>query len=388
MSFFEYPPKPKTALGWHRILSPNAAVKVSPICLGGIGIGHSWSTLFGKNEDPFKLLDTYYDLGGNFIDTSNIYNSEDSEKLIGEWMEARGVRDQMVVATKYTAGFRSYNRDKEPLQSNFTGNSAKSMHISVRESLKKLRTDYIDILYVHWWDWATSVEEVMRGLHAHVMAKEVLYLGVCNTPAWVVVKANAYARAHGLTPFSVYQGQWNAALRDMEAEIIPMCEDQGMAIVPWAALGGGQFLTAEERRKKEEDPDARKSSHGQEPPIALCDAMEKIAEQKGTTLQAIALAYLFHQSPYVFPIVGVNAVAHVEALPAAVGVELTKADIDLIHEASPFNPGFPMNFAFAFMSPQKYDLSLTATNNQQYRIAAWIDAPPKPLPYQPRKLPE
>lgn len=191
MSFFEFPPKPKSALGWHRTLSPNAAVKVSPICLGGISIGDSWSSIFGKNEDPFKLLDAYFALGGNFIDTSNIYNSEDSEKLIGQWMEERGVRDQMVIATKYTAGYRAYNREKEPLQSNFTGNSAKSMHISVRDSLKKLRTDYIDVLYVHWWDWTTSVEEVMRGLHAHVMAKEVLYLGISDTPAWVVVKANA-----------------------------------------------------------------------------------------------------------------------------------------------------------------------------------------------------
>ncbi|KAH9236341.1 hypothetical protein K456DRAFT_1723083 [Colletotrichum gloeosporioides 23] len=388
MSFFEYPPKPKSSLGYHRILSPTASVKVSPICLGGIGIGHSWSSIFGKNEDPFALLDAYFALGGNFIDTSNIYNSEDSERLIGEWMEKRGVRDQIVLATKYTAGFRSYNREKEPLQSNFTGNSAKSMHISVRESLKKLRTDYIDVLYVHWWDWATGVEEVMRGLHAHVMAKEVLYLGVSNTPAWVVVKANAFARANGLTPFSVYQGRWNAGFRDMEAEIIPMCEDQGMAIVPWAALGGGKFLTAEEREERDKDPDARKSSHGQEVSVALCEALEKIAKEKGATLRSIALAYLFHQSPYVFPIVGVNTVAHVEAIPEAIGIELSKADIDLIHEASPFDPRFPMNFAFGYMKGGKYDLSLTAADNQQYTIAAWIDAPPKPLPYKPRKVSE
>lgn len=150
MSFFEPPAKPKSQLGYHRILSPNAAVKVSPICLGGISIGSSWSEYFGKNEDPFALLDAFYELDGNFIDTSNMYNSEDSERLIGEWMEKRGNRDQMVVATKYTSAYRSWNREKEPLQSNMTGNSAKSMHVAVRDSLKKLRTDYIDILYVHW----------------------------------------------------------------------------------------------------------------------------------------------------------------------------------------------------------------------------------------------
>lgn len=156
MSMFASPPKPESPLAYHRILSPTAAVKVSPICLGGISIGSSWSDVFGQNDEPDALLDEYFALGGNFIDTSNTYNSEASETLIGEWMEKRGVRDQMVVATKYSAGYRGHNREAEPFQSNFTGNSAKSMHVSVRDSLKKLRTDYIDILFVHWyvnWLW-------------------------------------------------------------------------------------------------------------------------------------------------------------------------------------------------------------------------------------------
>lgn len=150
MSFFESPPQPKTLLGWHRALSPTAAVKVSPICLGGISIGSQWSELFGQNEDPFALLDSFYGLGGNFVDTSSIYNAEQSEALIGQWMEERGVRDQMVIATKYSSCYKSYDRENIPIQSNFIGNSAKNMHLSVRDSLKKLRTDYIDVLYVHW----------------------------------------------------------------------------------------------------------------------------------------------------------------------------------------------------------------------------------------------
>lgn len=190
MSFFDPPPKPETALGWHRPLGPTAGVKVSPIALGGISFGNSWSSLFGKSEDAFGLLDEFFALGGNFVDTANQYNSEKSEKLIGEWMEARGVRDQMVIATKYGAGYRSYNRANEPMQANFTGASAKSMHLSVRDSLRKLRTDYIDILFIHWWDFSTSVEEIMTHLHALVLARQVLYLGVSDTPAWIVVKAN------------------------------------------------------------------------------------------------------------------------------------------------------------------------------------------------------
>ncbi|OAL33647.1 hypothetical protein AYO20_07154 [Fonsecaea nubica] len=188
MSFFKPPSKARESVGIPPHPLPKRRPSKSPLCLGGISIGSSWSEVFGKNESPDSLLDASYALGGNFIDTSNTYNGEDSERFIGEWMEKRGIRDQMVVATKYSAGYKAYQRNELPLQSNYTGNSAKSMHISVRDSLAKLKTDYVDILYVHWWDFATSVEEVMTHLHAYVMAKQVLYIGVSDTPAWVVVK--------------------------------------------------------------------------------------------------------------------------------------------------------------------------------------------------------
>lgn len=354
-------------------------MKVSPIALGGISIGNSWSKLFGKSEDPFALLDAYYELGGNFIDTANTYNSEESEKLIGEWMEKRGVRDQMVVATKYGSGYRAYNRDKEPLQSNFTGPSAKSMHISVRDSLRKLRTDYIDILYVHWWDVACSVDEVMRHLHALVMAKQVLYLGVSDTPAWVVVKANEFARKNGLTPFSMYQGRWNAAFRDMEAEIIPMCEDQGMAIISWASLGGGQFVTAEQRKQLEQDPDAAKGYYSaSDDDIKVCEVLERLSKAKHVTLQDIALAYLFHQSTYVFPIVGVQTVDHVKRLPAAMGVQLSAEEIREIHGAASFSPLFPNTFLFG----PAYNTRLTAADQVHYQMATWIDSPSRQQSYR------
>ncbi|KAK5116540.1 hypothetical protein LTR85_009165 [Meristemomyces frigidus] len=383
MSMWGPPHKPSTPLGYHRILSPTAAVKVSPICLGGISIGSSWSSVFGKNEDPFALMDAFFALGGNFIDTSNVYNSEDSERLIGQWMEERGVRDQMVVATKYTAGYKSYERERLPMQSNYTGNSAKSMYVSVRDSLKKLRTEYIDILYVHWWDFATSVEEVMRHLHALVMARQVLYLGASDIPAWVVVKANMFAKANGLTPFSVYQGKWNAAFRDLEADLIPMAEDQGMAIVPWAALGGGSLRTKQQLEEAEKDPGGRKPRGMTEQHVRVSGVLEGIAGERGTTLQAVALAYLFQQTTHVFPIVGVNTVAHVNALPDALRLKLSAAEIGKIHEASPLTPQFPMAFLFNFRGDQPYHTGLTAADNEQYQMSAWIDAPPKQGAYEP-----
>ncbi|KAL3467191.1 NADP-dependent oxidoreductase domain-containing protein [Aspergillus heterothallicus] len=379
MSLFQPPPKPTSSLAYHRILSPTASVKVSPICLGGISLGNEWSELFGNSEEPFALLDAFFALGGNFIDTANTYNNESSEKHIGEWMEARGVRDQIVLATKYSAGYRWYNRANEPMQSNFTGNSAKSLHVSVRDSLRKLRTDYIDILYVHWWDFATSVEEVMIHLHSYVMSKQVLYLGVSDTPAWVVVKANEFARKNGLTPFSIYQGKWNAAFRDMEAEIIPMCEDQGMAVVPWASLGGGLLLSAEQRRQREESLNGQKSFYEAGPrEIAISDAMEKVALEKGTTVQAIALAYLYHQSTYVVPIVGVQTTEHITALTEAATIRLSDEEIKSIQDAAPFDPLFPMNFLYAVNDGKGYSTRLTTADHVQYQMAAYIDAPVKP----------
>jgi aryl-alcohol dehydrogenase-like predicted oxidoreductase len=149
-SIFGPAPVPQTRFGFHRILCLTEAVKVLLICLDGISIGISWRSLFAEKEEPIDLLDTYFKLGGNFIDTSNVCNSEDSERWIGEWIEKRNVLGQMIIATKYTSGYKAYDRENLPFQSNYTGNLAKSMHLSVRDSLAKLPTDYIDLLHVHW----------------------------------------------------------------------------------------------------------------------------------------------------------------------------------------------------------------------------------------------
>lgn len=115
------------------------------------------------------------------------------------------------------------------------------MRHSVESSLKRLQTDYIDLLYVHWWGYATIIPELMHSLNDLVSSGKINYLGVSDTPAWVVVKANQYARDHGLRQFVVYKGLWNAAKRDFERDIVPMCKYEGMGLVPWGALGQGQF---------------------------------------------------------------------------------------------------------------------------------------------------
>ncbi|THH30484.1 hypothetical protein EUX98_g3713, partial [Antrodiella citrinella] len=144
-------PLPKTKLGRYRQLSPTAGVHVSPICLGGMSIGDKWGAIgMGamNKEQSFALLDAYYEAGGNYIDTANIYQSESSEAFIGEWMETRGIRDQIFVSTKYTNSYKHLT-GKNDQKIMYVGNNMKSMHLSVEDSLKKLRTDYIDLFYVH-----------------------------------------------------------------------------------------------------------------------------------------------------------------------------------------------------------------------------------------------
>ncbi|ORY92793.1 NADP-dependent oxidoreductase domain-containing protein, partial [Leucosporidium creatinivorum] len=247
-------PEPKTALGRHRLLSPTAGVRVSPLQLGGGSLGSAWTDLTGAmtKEASFKLLDAFVEAGGNFIDTANNYQNEESELFIGEWMAERKNRDRIILATKFTTNYRAYADGKNESINN-SGNHKKSLHLSLRDSLKKLQTDYIDILY--WWDWTTSIEEVMHSLDILVKQGKVLYLGISDTPAWIVAAANTYAREKGLAPFVVYQGRWNVMDRAFERDIIPMAHHFGMALAVWNAMAGGHLQTKkqlEERKKNNE----------------------------------------------------------------------------------------------------------------------------------------
>ena len=193
-AFLRLAPAPNSLLGYHRVLSPKAGVRVSPLCLGTMGFGTNWADGLGATEKgtAFEIMDYFYQHGGNFFDTANFYQAGQSEEWVGDWMQARGVRDQMVVATKFTMGYRLTRFGAtEKIRSNFQGNHAKSLKLSVDNSLKALKTDYIDILYVHYWDFTTSVEELMNGLHALVLAGKVFYLAISDCPAWVVVKCNS-----------------------------------------------------------------------------------------------------------------------------------------------------------------------------------------------------
>ncbi|EIW83711.1 arylalcohol dehydrogenase [Coniophora puteana RWD-64-598 SS2] len=352
MSAFAPAPKPENRLARYRALSPKAAVHVSPLQLGAMSVGDKWGQFgFGSTdkESSFKLLDAYFDAGGNFIDTANNYQDQTSEQFIGEWAEKRGIRHELVIATKYTSNY--VNRDgKTTQQVLFTGNNYKSMAVSLENSLKNLRTSYVDILYLHWWDYDTSVEEVMNGLNTLVKQGKVLYLGVSDTPAWIVSKANQYARDHGMSEFIIYQGAWNVMSRDFEREIIPMARQERMALAPWNVIGGGRLRSDEEEERRRQTGENGRTNTGKgwertESERKVSNALHKIAKEVGTPhLTAVAIAYVMQKTTHVFPIIGGRKIEHLHANIDALKIQLTKEHIQELESLVPFSLGFPYDF--------------------------------------------
>ncbi|KAJ5735321.1 Aldo/keto reductase [Penicillium malachiteum] len=333
-----------TELGRLRILSPTA---------------DGWADRMGfMNKDSvFDLLDHYYEAGGNFIDTANTYHSEQSEQMIGEWAEERQNRDSLVLATKFSLDYRSHAIGRGPRAANFSGNSRRCIHVAVRDSLKKLRTDYIDIYYIHYWDYTTSIKEIMDTLHILVEQGKVLYLGVSDTPAWIVAAANTYAIENGKTPFSIYQGRWSLLHRDFERDIIPMARHFGMALAPWAVLGGGKFqshtrtVSRDYRQAFPSSPGmpvggTRSSTVQSEDEIKISEALDKVASEHGENVKgtAVALAYVMSKAANVFPVVGGRLAEHWSDNIKALSLKLTDEQIKYLESIKPFDLGFPHNF--------------------------------------------
>ncbi|KAB8269228.1 Norsolorinic acid reductase B [Aspergillus minisclerotigenes] len=341
-------------LSRYRQLSPAASIRVSPLCLGAMTFGVSDGEMFGEcsKEMAFAILDHFYQQGGNFIDTANGYRAGESEMWLGEWMASRKNRDDIVLATKYAAGYRGHEKDR--IQVNYGGTGTKSMRLSVDASLQKLQTSYIDLLYVHWWDYTVSIPELMHALNDLVASGKVHYLGISDSPAWVVSKANQYARDHGLRQFVVYQGLWNAAKRDLERDILPMCLDEGMGLCPYGVLNQGRFRTEEGFRDRDQTNNAggRNIIPLSEHDRSVSRVLDRVATSKGVPLLQVALAYVMQKAPYVFPIVGVRKVDHLTGVEPAVHISLTDEEVNEIETAYEFDPGFPHTFLSGSMFAQ------------------------------------
>lgn len=314
------------------------------------------------------------------------YRDGETEEWLGEWLQARNNRDQLVIASKYTNSYRP--KFTNEIQANYGGNGSKSMKLSLENTLKRLGTTYLDLFYLHIWDYTTSIPELMHSLNDLVVAGKVLYLGISDTPAWIVSKANQYARGHGLRQFSVYQGMWNAAMRDFEREIIPMAMDEGMALAPYGVLNQGRFQTRQGFEEREKN-----NSEGRNMiPIAKVDkqvsaVLEDLAVKRGgdVTLLNIALAYVMQKTPYVFPIIGGRKVEHLLGNLKGFELVLTDDEMHQIDCAYEFRHGFPTDFLSSALFDPKIECKMVAGPQDVILVTGSVDKdwvePARPIVY-------
>lgn len=307
-----------------------SGLRVSELCLGTMTFGDDWGWGASKEESR-KMFDAFAEAGGNFIDTANNYTNGTSEKFVGEFIGSD--RDRFVVATKYTLSER-------PEDPNFGGNHRKNMYRSIEGSLKRLSSDHVDLLWLHMWDGATPIEEVMRALDDLVRAGKVLYVGISDTPAWVVSQANVIAELRGWSRFVAYQGEYSLASRAPERDIMPMTHALDMAFTPWGILEGGEMTgkynapSNEPKRSKDTSPRIK----------TLATELMSLAEEIGRTPSQIAINWVRQQPYLVVPILGARSEKHLRDNMSCLDFELTPDQIKRLSNASPIDLGFPHSF--------------------------------------------
>jgi aryl-alcohol dehydrogenase-like predicted oxidoreductase len=302
-----------------------------------MSFGDAWG--FGADEkESHRVLAAFAEAGGNFIDTANKYHEGQSEEIVGSFLGAD--RDRWVVATKYTLATR-------PGDPNAAGNSRKNMRRSVEASLRRLRTDYLDVLWVHAWDYATPVEEVMRGLDDLVAAGKVNYVALSDSPAWIASQANTLAALRGWSPFVALQVQYSLIERTAERELLPVAEAFGLSVAAWAPLGGG-VLTGKYTRGPSETPQDSLRAAGNQSRLTevnrkIACEVDSIADELGTTSPRVATAWLRQRSERVIPVVGVRRLEQLEDILGSLHVLLPAEHRSRLDKASEVEFGFPYN---------------------------------------------
>lgn len=309
-----------------------SGLRVSEICLGTMTFGTEWG--WGSDYETSKaVFETYTNAGGNFLDTANRYTEGTSEKWLGEFIAAD--RDHFVLATKFTLK----DRNGDP---NFSGNHRKNLFRSVNESLNRLNTEYIDLLWVHAWDFTTSVDELMRGLNDLVTSGIVHYIGISDTPAWIVSKANTMADLRGWNAFAGLQIEYSLIQRTPERELLPMAKALDIAVTPWAPLGGGvlsgKYLKAEAGRIKENT--VRRNERN----TKISEVLVEVSATLGYSPAQVAIAWTKLQNQVVIPIVGARNAAQLEDSLKCLEVKFTPEAIQKLNEVSQIELGFPHDF--------------------------------------------
>lgn len=310
-----------------------SGLKVSQLCLGTMGFGTEagWGA---DKQTSFDIIDAYAEEGGNFLDTANVYKLGTSEKIIGEYL-SNNDRDQFVLATKYTLKDNMTNV-------NASGNNRKNMMRSVEESLKRLQTDFIDVLYLHIWDNITPIDEVMRGLDDLIRQGKVNYAAISDTPAWVVAKGNTLAELMGWSQLIALQVEYSLIQRTPERELIPMAKHFGMTVTPWAPLAGGaltgKYLRGENGRIKAGSNRLDQNSQ------RITKAVVEIADELAVQPAHVALAWMVQQGFSCIPIVGATKVEQLRENLKSTEVVLSAGHLAKLDEVSKISLGFPGDF--------------------------------------------
>lgn len=308
----------------------NTGLDVSRICLGCMSFGdsqkwiHSWVL---NEEDSRKIIKKALDLGINFFDTANVYGLGASEEILGRALKDYASRDEIVIATKIS--------EKMSDKPNGQGLSRKAIMQEVEHCLERLQTDYIDILYIHRWDYHTPIEETMCALNDLVRSGKVHYLGASSMYAWQFQKAQYVAEKNGWTKFSVMQGHYNLLYREEEREMNPFCLDSGVALVPYSPLAAGRLTrdwNSDSKRFQEDQIAKRKYDITQDSDQIIVERVAQIAQKYNVSRSQIAVAWLW-QKGVTAPIVGITKEKYLDDFVDAFHVQLSEDDIKYLEEA-------------------------------------------------------
>lgn len=319
----------------YRLLG-NSGLRVSEAALGTMTFGDEWGWGAPKDEAR-KVYNAFREAGGNFIDTANVYTNGTSESFLGEFMQ--GHRQSVVLATKYTNAAPG----TDP---NAAGNHRKSMMQAVEGSLKRLKTDYIDLYWMHIWDQMTPVEEVMRGLDDLVRQGKALYVGVSDAPAWWIAQANMLARLRGWSPFIGLQIEYSLIERTVERELIPMARALNLGVTAWSPLASG-VLTGKYHGRGTSEPGRLSSDMMKEfvPEKQRADrivsVVKTVSDQIGRGMAQIALAWLRYRLVPVIPIIGARKLSQLQDNLASFELTLSPEQLKTLDEASRIELGFP-----------------------------------------------
>jgi aryl-alcohol dehydrogenase-like predicted oxidoreductase len=326
-------------------LFSDTGVLVSELCLGAMTFGGGenagiWAQIGQlQQQEVNRLLTTSIDAGINFIDTANVYSFGQSETLLGAGLKQLGLkRDELFIATKV--------RGKMGEGVNQQGLSRYHIFQSVEDSLKRLQLDHIDLLYVHGVDPATSVEQIVHTLHDVVMTGKVRYVGVCNWPAWMVMKAVGIAQQRGWHGFKAMQYFYTPANRDSERDLLPMALDQNLAFMPWSPLAGGFLSGKFTRDQTNTGGESRRDTFDfpvidKEKAYDIIDVLQKIGESYSVSAAEVTLAWVRQQRGVTSTIIGAKKAEQLTSNIHSTTLELTVDELAQINQASQHDPGYP-----------------------------------------------